>query len=268
MANLKKWTAVGAAGAALSLAGVIGVGPALAGAQSNDALRHSAGAVSHDTAVPFKPGTYQFFVNGSDTGTITLTSSNTFTAAVDSDTGTWVQNNRTAGLVFSGGSDAAGGCIFAGHVSATGKAISSAAKPGDWACPGFGSAGNFYIVKSAGGAPSQARGNVFARSGALPATAGPVVPGTYLWTLDGDYSGNIAIASGNTYTSTLSGNDSGAWVQGGSAVAISITGGTDGGGACLMVGKGNHTGTAIGTSAKPGNWVCPGYGTTGTFTTS
>ena len=153
MANLKKWTAVAAAGAALSLAGVIGVGPALAGrAVQRRAQAFGQAAVSHDTAVPFKPGTYQFFVNGSDTGAITFASGNTFTAAIDSDSGTWVQAGKIAGLIFTGGSDAAGGCVFAGHVSATGKAISSAAKPGDWACPGFGSAGNFYIVKSAGGA--------------------------------------------------------------------------------------------------------------------
>ena len=111
------------------------------------------------------------------------------------------------------------------------------------------------------------RGDAFARSGAVADPDGPVVPGTYTWTLDGDYSGAITFASGNTYTSTLSGNDSGAWVQAGKSVALSISGGTDGGGGCLMVGKGNKAGTAIGAK-KPGKWVCPGYGTSGTFVTS
>ncbi len=267
MTKLKRWSAVTAAGATVCLAGVICVGAGVAGAQSNDPMRHSVAAVSPD-ATALKLGTYQFVVNGSDLGTITFAAGSTFTSSFDSDAGTWVQAGKTAGLVFTSGSDSAGGCVFAGHVSNTGKAISSAAKPGDWACPGFESAGNFYIVKHVPAAAQATHGDVFARSSVRPATAGPIVPGTYLWTEDGYYSGNISIASGNTYTSTLSGNDSGAWVQGGSAFALSISGGVDSGIGCLEVGKVNTTGTAVGTTAKPGNWACPGTGTSGYFVIS
>ncbi len=268
MAHLKKWTAVAAGGAALTLAGVIGVGSGFAGAApSNDPMRHSAGTVSHN-AIPFKPGKYSFFVNGANDGKIKFAAGNTFTAAIDGDSGTWVQTSNTAGMVFTGGSDAAGGCVFAGHVNDTGLNISTAAKPGNWACPGFGSSGTFYIAKASGATASQAHGNVFARADAVPANAGPIVPGTYLWTEDGYYSGNITIASGNTYTSTLSGNDAGAWAQAGSAFAFSISSGVDSGIGCLEVGKVNASGTAVGTSAHPGNWACPGTGTTGTFVIS
>ena len=162
MAHLKKWTAVAAGGAALTLAGVIGVGSGFAGvAPSNDPMRHSAGTVSHN-AIPFKPGKYSFFVNGANDGKIKFAAGNTFTAAIDGDSGTWVQTSNTAGMVFTGGSDAAGGCVFAGHVNDTGLNISTAAKPGNWACPGFGSSGTFYIAKASGATASQAHGNVFA----------------------------------------------------------------------------------------------------------
>ncbi len=269
MTKLKRWSAATAAGTAVCLAGVIGVGTGLAGAApANDPMKHSAGAVSPDAATPLKLGTYQLVVNGTDLGTITFAAGSTFTSSYDSDAGTWVQNKRTAGMVLTSGSDAAGGCVFAGHVSTTGKAISSVGKPGHWACPSFESSGNFYISKQVPAAAEATHGDAFARSGVRPATAGPIVPGTYLWTEDGYYSGNITIASGNTYTSTLSGNDSGAWVQGGSAYAMSISSGVDSGIGCLEVGKVNSTGTAVGTTAKPGSWACPGTGTSGYFVIS
>ncbi len=78
-------------------------------------------------------------------------------------------------------------------------------------------------------------------------TAGAIVPGTYNWTLDGSVTKKISIASDNTFTSRLNHDDSGTWVQGGSAAAFSITGGTDRSGGCIFVGKVNHTGTAVGT---------------------
>ena len=96
-------------------------------------------------------------------------------------------------------------------------------------------------------------------------TAGKLLAGRYKWTEDGYYSGIMSIASNNTYTSTLSGNDTGTWVQSGSAASFTITGGVDSGIGCLEVGKVNQTGTAVGTTAKPGNWACPGTGTNGYF---
>ncbi len=268
MAYLKKWTAVAVAGAALSLVGVMSVGPGLAGAQSNGALRQSTSTVSPD-AVPIVPGTYLWFVNGANAGSVTLASNNTFTSTVfgTNDSGTWAQNNKTAALTITAGSDASGGCIFAGHVNDTGTGISFAGKPGDWACTGYGTKGTFYIEPGPAVATSQAHGAGFTGAGVTPATAGKVVLGKYKWTINGVLAGHITFAKHNLYTSTVDDGDSGPWVQGGSAVAFSITGGNDAGFGCLFVGKGNHTGTAIGTSPKPGSYVCPGFAS-GTFTTS
>ncbi len=156
-----------------------------------------------------------------------------------------------------------------GKPNLTGTRISSAAKPGSWACPGFESSGTFYVGPVPPGASAApAAGSAFARPGAAPATAGPIVPGSYTWTEDGYYSGSITIASGNTYTSTLTGDDSGSWAQAGNTFALNITGGPDSGIGCLEVGAVNSTGTAVGTTAKPGKWACPGTGTTGYFVIS
>ena len=262
MTTLKGWSAVTAAWATVCLAGVICVGAGLAGAQSNDAMKRSV-LKAPPGATPLKPGTYNWFIDGLDRGTITFVSNNTYTSTFGGDSGTWVQAGRTVGLSITGGNDAGGVCVFAGHVSNTGKAISFAAKPGDWACPGYGSSGTFYITK---GAPAAGElTGALARAGVRPRTAGHIVPGTYTWTIDGGFSGSMSIASGNTYTITMSVDDSGTWAQGGSAFAFSISDGTDEHGGCLEVGKVNTTGTAVGTTAKPGNWVCPAFGTRGTF---
>jgi hypothetical protein len=266
MRKLERWSAVTAAGATVCLAGVICVGAGLAGAQSNDAMKRSVPEALSD-ATPLKPGTYNWFIDGLDGGTITFASNNTYTSTFDGgDSGTWAQAGKTAGLSIIGGNDASGDCVFAGHVTGTGKAISFAAKPGDWACPGFGSSGTFYITK---GAPAGGEHTgALARAGIRPRTAGRIVPGTYTWTEDGDFTGSMSIASNNTYSITVSVDDSGTWAQGGSAFAFSITEGTDQQGRCLEVGKVDTTGTAVGTTAKPGNWVCPAYGTRGTFVIS
>jgi hypothetical protein len=269
-ARLRNLTVIAAGGSALALAGVIGAGPALAGAQSNDLPRQSVGAVSPD-ASPLKPGTYKLFIDGMRAATITFASDNTFSSPIDGgDAGTWVQAGKTWGMVITTGSDAAAGCVFAGHVDTGGMGISFASKPGHWTCPGLGSSGTFYVTPhvapaSPASPASPALHGAFTHSGVSPRTAGAIVPGTYKWTLDGSLTKRISIASNNTYTSRLGQDDSGAWVQGGSASAFSITGGTDGAGGCLFVGKVNTTGTAVGTVERPGNWVCPGFASDGSF---
>jgi hypothetical protein len=265
MGNHKKWM-LATAGAAVCLAGVVGAGTGLAGAApSGDVLQHSTGAVEPN-AVPFSPGTYEWYVNGNPDGTITIASNNTFTSTVASDSGTWVQAGETFGLFITGGSDGGAGCTFAGH-AVTSTMVSYAAKPGHWACPGYVSTGTFYIapVPSSGVNTAQVHGSPFTAHSVAPMSAGKLLAGRYKWTEDGYYSGIMSIASHNTYTSTLSGNDAGTWVQSGSAASFSITSGVDSGIGCLEVGKVNHTGTAVGTSAKPGLWACPGTGTTGYF---
>jgi hypothetical protein len=265
MGYLKKWT-VATVGTTVGLAGIVGVGTGLAGAaQSGDALQHSTAAVQ-PSAVPFNPGTYEWFINGEAGGSITIASNNTFTSTVDGgDSGTWVQAGETFGLWISGGTDASGGCVFAGH-AVTANMVSYAAKPGHWACTGYETTGTFYIAPETDGvSASHVVRGAFAPSGVQPMNAGKLLLGRYKWTEDGYYSGIMTIASNNTYTSTLTGSDSGSWVQSGSAAAFNISGGPDGGIGCLEVGKVNHTGTAVGTSAKPGNWACPGTGTSGYF---
>jgi hypothetical protein len=264
MGYLKKWT-LAVAGTTACLAAVVGLGAGLAGASSSsDTLRHSTGAVLPD-ATPIGSGTYEWYVNGSPDGTVTIAPNNTFTSSIGSDSGTWVQAGETFGMLITGGGDAGAGCIFAGHVLAANE-VSYAAKPGHWVCPGF-SSGTFYIAPVPPAASAnQAQTDPFTVHGAVPMSAGKVLAGKYKWVLDGDYPGVMKVATTNTYTSTLSGNDSGTWEQSGSAASFSILGGNDGAGGCLMVGKVNHTGTAVGTSANPGNWVCPGYGSEGFFT--
>ena len=233
---------------------------------SNGALRHSAAAAT--VAVNLKLGTYEWYNDGGAFGTITVAKHNLFTSTVGSptDSGTRVQSSNLAGFYITGGGDASGDCVFAGKVNTTGTGVSSAIKPGNWVCPSDHTSGTFYIGPvPAGPSATQAHGGSFARSGALPATAGPVVPGTYVWTVNGADAGSITFAAGETYTSTLDTNDSGAWVQGGKAVAVTVNGGSDSGEGCLFVGKANAAGTAIGTTSAPGSWVCPIYPSRGAF---
>jgi hypothetical protein len=243
----------------------VGVSTALAGAApSGDPLEHSTGAVEAG-AVPFNPGTYEWYVDGEADGTITIASNNTFTADIGGDSGSWVQAGETFGLYITGGGDAGAACVFAGH-AITSTEVSYAAKPGHWVCPGLTS-GTFYIAPvPPGSSPRHVVHDPFAQRSVQPMAAGKLVLGHYNWLLDGDYPGVMTTKSDHTYTSTLSTNDSGTWIQSGSAATYSISGGADGSGGCVFVGKVNHTGTAVGTSAKPGNWVCPGYGSDGFFT--
>jgi hypothetical protein len=264
MAHLKKWTAVTVAGAVLSLAGVIGLGPSVSGAaQPNDAPTHSTGAGSPD-ATPIAPNIYKWFINGVKTASITISGGSFSSTLGTNDSGKFVQAGRTFGLSITGGADALYGCVFAGHVNAKGTGVSSAAKPGNWVCPNFGS-GTFYIKAGASATTPLIR-SASPRSDAIPATAGSVVLGTHNWAFgEGGGTGTITFAANNTYTSTF-GFDRGTWVQAGSAVALSITGGQDGNNDCVLVGKVNTTGTAIGTAAKPGRYNCEGF--LGTFTIS
>jgi hypothetical protein len=251
MARFKHWR-IASASVAVSLVGIIGSGAAPAGAQAP-----STGSLAL--------GTYGWFIDGNGVATITLASGNTFTTALDGgDTGTWVQSGTTAALTITGGTGGPAGCIFAGKLNSTGTGIGSAGKPGNWVCHD-GSSGTFYIVKS-GGTSSRTNGAALVRPRSVP-TASQVVPRKYTWTLNGDNTFSIKLASNHSFKSTFD-NDTGEWVQGGPAVALTITGGGEGGGGCLFVGKGNKTGTAIASSTKPGNWACPGLGVSGTFYTS
>ena len=167
MAYLKKWTAVAAGGAALSLAGVIGVGSGFAGAApSNDPHeafgRHGVTRRGPVQArhVPASSSTEP------TTARSTFAAGNTFTAAFDGDSGTWVQNKQDRGNGIHRRHLTQPEAASSPDMSTTPALdISTAGKPGHWACPGFGSCGTFYIASRSRAATSQAHGDVFARSG-------------------------------------------------------------------------------------------------------
>jgi hypothetical protein len=189
MVHLKaaKWVAAASATACFIV--VMGVGAGPAGASSGVANRSANGAVIAGT-YPVRAGTYEWYFNGSADGTITLSLGNTFT-----DSGTWVQAGNAVGLAITGGTDALAGCVFAGRVQEMGSAISSAAKPGDFARPGYQEDGTFYIAPaSARPSAAPAHGSALVRSGATSRSDGSFVLGTYRWTEDDSDTGRIAIA--------------------------------------------------------------------------
>ena len=217
MAHLKKWAAVAAAVASVSLAGVIGMAPVLAGAApSNDAIRHSIPTAS--PVVKFKPGTYEWYNNGADVRDDHCREAQHF-HQLHRDTDrlrhvgpVWPISRVCTSRVAS---------TFLATASSPEKSAQQARQSRARASRVTGSA----PVTRAGPStsprcppdPVRRRRTMarFTRSGALPIMAGPIVLGTYNWVVDGDYSGNITFASGDTYTSTLSSDDSGSWVQGG-----------------------------------------------------
>ncbi len=117
------WSAVPAGGA-----------PAAA-SHGNPFARSAGAAVSPLTSLVL--GTYNWFIGGSNLGTITYEAGNVWTTDDDADGGTWLQAGKGLAMDMTAGEDGTGGCIFAGKVGHTGTTISSAAKPGAWICPGY-----------------------------------------------------------------------------------------------------------------------------------
>jgi hypothetical protein len=242
--------------------GVTVVGVGLAGAsQRGGAFRGNSQELR-----PFSlsPGTYNWFLNGSDDGTITFASNNTFTSTIDDDdSGSWVQAGRSFAFYVTAGEDAGYGCTFSGKISSSGTKVGKASKPGNYVCPAAGANGTFYLTPGGGG-DTTSSADVLRRHSLVRVRNG-LVAGTYNWFINGTDAGTITFASNNTFTSTVDTNDSGTWVEAGKEIALSITGGSDVDGDIVFAGKVSSSGTKIGKASKPGNWAAPGYASTGTF---
>jgi hypothetical protein len=210
-------------------------------------------------------------VNSASIGTITFESGDVWTSTdPESDGGYYVQAGKSVSLEMTTGGDGTGGCIFAGKASKAGTSIGTDTKPGQWICPGYSTSGSWEVEPEASSV--NRHGDSFKHSADASRVLNTITPGTYKWKLtnSGDKSKGLTItfSAGNTYTSTLSTDDSGSWVEAGKAITFDITAGGDTGQDCLFAGKVSASGTSIGTTANPGTWVCPGYGTSGTWTAS
>jgi hypothetical protein len=254
MAHFKKWSTTAAFGAAVCLAGVMGVGAGMAGAGAPNPFRQSSPAVNPGVALV--PGTYNWIVNGSSLGTITFASGNTWTSSFDSDSGEWVQAGKSFAMDMTGGTDGPAGCLFAAKVGLTGTSIVK----GAYHCSNTGVSGTWSASPAASAAPAAAHGDVFAAPGVAPRAS--IVLGTYNWFVNGSDVGTITYAAGDTWSSSYIGAG-GAWVQGGNTMAMTMTSGGAGSGGCIFVGKVAITGTAVSSASKPGAWICPGLATHG-----
>jgi len=215
-------------------------------------------------------GTYNWFENGSEIGTIVYEGNYSWLSSVEEDSGYFMTVGQVVSMSAFGGSAGAGECIFAGKVSSAGTSIGSASKPGAWICPLTGTSGTWYAVEATG----SSRGRINHRSNSekpfeqSSVTArvhnGPVL-GTYNIFINGGGGETITFASD---TFTMSRGDSGTWVATGKSFTMSITGGPDADGECLFAGKLNKAGTAIDSSAKQGNWACFSIPISGTWYTS
>jgi hypothetical protein len=195
-------------------------------------------------------------VNATILGTITFAAGNTWSSTYDSDSGYWVQAGKNFTMDMIGGSDASAGCLFAAKVGPGGTSIVK----GAYDCTN-GASGTWSATPAASAAPA-ATHDAFAAHGVAPNTS--LVLGTYHWFVGGTKVGTITYASGNTWSSTYLGAG-GSWVQAGKSIAMAMTAGSAGTGDCIFAGKVAVTGTTINSASSPGAWICPLYGTTGTW---
>jgi hypothetical protein len=99
-----------------------------------------------------------------------------------------------------------------------------------------------------------------------PQTVRPetLVKGTYNWYISALGNGTITFTSGHKWSASVDG-EAGSWTDVGRSFGMNMTGGTYGNGGCVFSATEDKAGTAIGSSAKLGNWICPGYGSSGTW---
>ena len=214
-------------------------------------------------------GTYRLFVNGGSNGTLTLTLPDTFTTSSlgsPPDSGSWAQAGKSLALFVTAGGDASYGCTLSGKINKTNTAVGTSAHPSHYACPGGPFNGTWYLRPDSG-APAVRDSNGLLRDQRPKVVRNGLVVGTYNWFFNGSDVGTITFASNNTFTSTTAQSDSGTWVTTGNQIAMAITSssGADDTEGIVFAGKVSTTGTAISSSAHPGNWASPGYGTMGTW---
>ncbi len=242
-------------GATLGIVGAVALSAAAGASGLNVGSNPSASPAVVPATASLGAGTYDFLINHSPGGTITLSSANSFTSTIGTnDGGNWVQSGKNIALNVTTGDDQAGNCVFVGKVSSTSAAA------GKWVCPGYGSDGTWSV------APEEPAAHPSGHAMLGSATAEPFTFATGSYTLfaNGGKVGKIKFVAGNTWTSTVDGGDSGSWVPSGTAFAFSITAaGTTGSGdpGCLFVGTDSTTGLA--SSAHPGPYVCTGSGVVG-----
>jgi hypothetical protein len=266
MRGIRKRAVFAGVGVALCLGsiGAIGVGAAGASTKGGPLGRTAAPRVY---AGGITAGTYDWVVNDEVYGTITFESGDSWTTDFnDADGGYYVEAGKSVSTEMTTGGDADSGCIFAGKASKAGTSIGTTAKPGEFVCSN-GRSGTWEVVPE-GSVPRRSvnsHGNVFRQSTAASRVPDTIVPKKYPWFINGEKAGKITFSSANTFTSTLPSDDAGYWVEAGSAITLDITSGTDTGQSCLFAGKVSTAGTSIGTSTSPGTWICPGYGSSGTW---
>jgi hypothetical protein len=88
--------------------------------------------------------------------------------------------------------------------------------------------------------------------------------GTYDVFVDGVADGTITFAPDFTYTSTISTNDAGSFIEMGKSITFDVNSGMDSGGQCVFVGNVTSK-TTIDSRADPGRYACPGFPSTGTW---
>lgn len=138
---------LGAVGGFVLLVSGLAAGGAVAGASSrtpaNKPTHISSGHVIQNA--PSAVGTYEWFVEGTDDGQITLNSDGTWSSALHCDAGSWLTQKSTIALSdLTCGGDPTGETFMA----TVGKhGLSSSKKPGDFLYPYDSYSGTWYAIK-------------------------------------------------------------------------------------------------------------------------
>jgi hypothetical protein len=103
----------------------------------------------------------------------------------------------------------------------------------------------------------------------IPTRAPAIAPtgltvGSYKVFVNGAGDGTISFASNYTYSSGISGDDAGSWIEAGKTIIFDVTSGTDTGSGCVFVGNLTSK-TTINSAASPGKYSCPGHPANGTW---
>jgi hypothetical protein len=122
--------------------GSIGLATAGAGAApSSIHAAHIQAANSHPST--FTGGTYNLFINGSASGTITFNADNSWTLSDYTDVGSWVVVGKTISLGDTVATESSNGSVWSAAVEKKGKGFGTKKKPGIMEFGGGGSPGGY-----------------------------------------------------------------------------------------------------------------------------